>query len=422
MPAPACLIFALAIIIFYSGELVWRERDAQLNQVMDAFPLQRWVLFSSKLFALMLVQVLVVLLILASGLIVQIAQGYYHFELGLYFRELFLNRLTQLWILCVLAMFVQTVVNNKYLGHFVMVLYIVATIALPPAGFQDYLYRFGQTPQVTYSDMNGYGPFAAAVYLVPAVLGDSRGFAGDRDQPASGYGERKAAGAVRMSLAAARILSRLRWPARPFVVVLLLGVGGYIFYNTHILNPYRTTFKIDEAPRAVREEVSAILVACRSRASPTSALRSTSIPKSGRSSVHGTMWLENKTSSDIDRVAVTLWPVDLIPLPRPHIQVNQLSFVGGQTALIEDPTLGFYLYQLPAPLPPHGRIELDYALAIRQSGFRELAAKHRHRSQRNLHQRSLWPLHRIRARHRVDRRQHAPSPRTGEGETAAQAG
>ncbi len=42
-------IFALAIIIFYSGELVWRERDAQLNQVMDAFPLQRWVLFSSKL-------------------------------------------------------------------------------------------------------------------------------------------------------------------------------------------------------------------------------------------------------------------------------------------------------------------------------------------------------------------------------------
>ena len=127
MAGAGFVIFALAIIIFYSGELVWRERDAQLNQVIDAFPLQRWVLFSSKLFALMLVQVLVVLLILAAGLVVQIAQGYYHFEFGLYFRELFLNRLTALWILCVLAMFVQTIVNNKYLGHFVMVLYIVAT-------------------------------------------------------------------------------------------------------------------------------------------------------------------------------------------------------------------------------------------------------------------------------------------------------
>ena len=94
-------IFAIAIIIFYSGELVWRERDAQLNQVIDAFPLQRWVLFSSKLFALMLVQVVVVLLILASGVTVQIAQGFPHIEFGLYFRELFLNRLTSLWILCV---------------------------------------------------------------------------------------------------------------------------------------------------------------------------------------------------------------------------------------------------------------------------------------------------------------------------------
>ena len=152
------IIIAIAIIIFCSGELVWRERDAQLNQVMDALPLQRWVLFCSKLFALMLVQVVVVLLILAAGMVVQIAQGYYHFELGLYFRELFLNRLIGLWILCVLAMFIQTIVNNKYLGHFVMVLYIIATLALPPAGFQDFLYRFGQTPQVTYSDINGYGP------------------------------------------------------------------------------------------------------------------------------------------------------------------------------------------------------------------------------------------------------------------------
>ena len=190
---------------------------------------------------------------------VQIAQGYYHFELGLYFRELFLNRLTQLWILCVLAMFVQTMVNNKYLGHFVMVLYIVATIALPPAGFQDYLYRFGQTPQVTYSDINGYGPFlqpliwfrlywaiAAVLLAIVTNLLWVRGT--------------ESSWRVRMNLAAARF-SRATLAGATVCVVLLLGVGGYIFYNTHILNPYRTTFKIDEDARAIREEVPAILVA-----------------------------------------------------------------------------------------------------------------------------------------------------------------
>ena len=66
---------------------------------------------------------------------------------------------------------------------------------------------------------------------------------------------------------------------------------------------------------------------------------------------------------------MTLWPVDLAPLPRPHLQVKQLGFVGGQTALIEDPSLGFYLYKLPTPLPPHGRIELDYALEYDNPGF-----------------------------------------------------
>jgi hypothetical protein len=103
-------------------------------------------LFTSKLLALMLVQVLVVLVVLAAGLAVQVANGYHRFELGLYFRDLFLLNLPSLWFLCVLALLVQVIVNQKYLGHFVMVLYFVATLALPSLGLEHYLYRFGQSP------------------------------------------------------------------------------------------------------------------------------------------------------------------------------------------------------------------------------------------------------------------------------------
>lgn len=346
-------IFAIAIIIFYSGELVWRERDAQLNQVIDAFPLQRWVLFCSKLFALMLVQVVVVVLILASGMVVQIAQGYYRFELGLYFRELFLNRLIGLWMLCVLAMFVQTIVNQKYLGHFVMVLYIVATLALPPAGFQDFLYRFGQTPQAIYSDINGYGPFlqplvwfrsywaiAAVLLAIITNLLWVRGTEGS--------------GPVRMSLAAARF-SRAAMAGVTVCVVLMVGVGGYIFYNTHVLNPYRTTFKIEEARAQYEKKYRQYWSLPQPRITEVST-RIDIYPEQRSASTSGTMWLENKTSADIDRIAVTLWPSNIAPLPRPHMQVKKLSFVGGQTALVEDPSVGFYLYKLPAPLLPHGRI------------------------------------------------------------------
>ena len=163
-------IFALAIITFVGGELVWRERDANLDQITDALPVKGWVLSTSKLLALMLVSVVLVLVIFAAGLTVQIAKGYYHFELGLYFKYLAI-RLVTFWILCALAFFIHTIVNQKYLGHFVVVLYYVALLALPPLGFQHYLYRLGQLPQFVYSDMNGFGPFAKPVLLFALYWG-----------------------------------------------------------------------------------------------------------------------------------------------------------------------------------------------------------------------------------------------------------
>ena len=144
-----------------------------------------------------------------------------------------------------LAIFVQTIVNNKYLGHFVMVLYIVATIALPPAGFQNYLYRFGEAPQVIYSDINGYGPFLqpliwfriywilAAILL--AILTNLLWVRGTESSFAGAHGP--GCSAVLGGFDGRRIRVR----------VAMAGVGGYIFYNTHVLNHYQTTFQIDEA-------------------------------------------------------------------------------------------------------------------------------------------------------------------------------
>lgn len=359
-------LFALAIIIFYSGELVWRERDAQLSQVIDAFPLQRWVLYCSKLLALMLVQVLVVLLIMAAGMAVQIAAGYYHFEFGLYFRELFLNRLTSLWILCVLAIFVQTIVNNKYLGHFVMVLYIIATRALPPAGFQDYLYRVGESPAVTYSDINGYGPFLqpliwfriywAIAAILLAVITNVLWVRGT-----------ESSWRLRMSLATAR-LSRATLATAAACVVLMLGVGGYIFYNTHVVNHYWTTYKVDEA-RAKYEKLYRQYFSQPQPYITDVKMQMDIYPEKRMLAVSGTMWLENRSSSDIDRVAITLVPTNIAPIPPPPIKINKLSFTGGQTTLINDPSVGFYLYKLAQPLPPHGRMQLDVSLEYENPGF-----------------------------------------------------
>ncbi|MGA8490629.1 MAG: ABC transporter permease, partial [Terriglobales bacterium] len=358
--------FILVIVTFFSGELVWRERDAQLNQIMDALPVPGWVLFGSKLFALMLIQVVLVLMVMVSGLIVQLSHGYHHFEFGLYLKDLFGNRLIAFWILCVIAFLVHTIVNHKYLGHLIMVLYFVAAIALPQMNFQDYLYRLGESPVPVYSDMNGYGPYAAPLFWFHVYWAIGAGLLAIvinllwvRGMDTSWRN--------RFRLARAR-LSTASMYGLVVCGLLFVGAGSYIFYNTHILNSYLTTFKIQEA----RAQYEIKYKQYQTLPQPRITDIQTEIdlyPERRLAVFRGKEWLENKTDAPIDRIAVTLWPEDVDVIPRPRIEVRTLSIEGGQTPLIADAALGFYLYRLPQPLPPHGRIALEFELAYPNLGF-----------------------------------------------------
>ncbi len=60
-----------------------------------------------------------------SGIIAQLSQGHTHFELGLYFKGLVGIDLLGYWHLAAVAVFIQTVANNKYLGFVLTGVYLV---------------------------------------------------------------------------------------------------------------------------------------------------------------------------------------------------------------------------------------------------------------------------------------------------------
>src|SRR5579864_2495038 len=333
-------LFILAIIIFYSGELVWRERDAQLSQIMDALPVRRWVLFGSKLLALMLVQVVLVVMVMLCGLFVQVLHGYHRFQFGLYFSDLFGFRLVSFWILCGIAMLVHTIVNHKYLGHFVMVLYFVAGIALRQTNFQDYLYRVGESPRAILSDMNGYGPFAAPLFwfhvywaigaVMLAVIANLlwvRGIEGSLRN--------------RLKLAWARFSGSTAM-ALGVCLLLFASVGGYIYYNTHVLNRLLTPSRFQEDRAQYEIKYKQYQKMPQPRITDIQADVEL-YPEQRLSVFRGKEWLENKTDAPIDRVAVTLWPEDADTIPRPHTEIRTLKFQGGQTPVLEDSALGFFI-------------------------------------------------------------------------------
>jgi hypothetical protein len=150
--------------------------------------------------------------------------------------------------------------------------------------------------------------------------------------------------------------------------LLFVAVGSFIYYNTHVLNSYLTTFKIQEARAQYEIKYKRYQTLPQPRV--TDVQVDVDLYSERRLAVfRGKGWLENKTDAPIDRIAVTIWPEDVDVIPRPRIEVRTLSFEGGQTPIIEDAALGFYLYRLSQPLPPHGRIALDFALEYPNYGF-----------------------------------------------------
>jgi hypothetical protein len=360
-------LFALVIITMYAGELVWRERDAGVSQIVDALPTQPWVFFVSKLAALMLLAAVLQCIVMAAGLTTQISLGFHRFEFGLYFRELFINRLLILWVLCVFTLTVHTIVNNKYVGHFVVVLYyVVLLFGLPALGWDNLLYHFGQLPTFQYSDMNGYGPFVPAllwfhlywgVAAIMLAIATNMFWVRGTDV---GWKQRRALAWQR--------LSRPSGIGFALSLLLFIGIGGWIYYNTHVLNHYLTADQFVQQRAQYEKKYRKYLDVPEPKITDVT-LQADLFPEQKRMNFSGTEWLENKTGRNISEIALTLWPQELQPVPMPKVEIDKLEFAGGQTLVSKDAELGFYVYRLPAPLPPHGRIALNFDLKYSFEGF-----------------------------------------------------
>ena len=148
----------------YAGELIWRERDTSFSGIHDALPMRESTDWLSKLFALAFVELVLLTVVLFCGIISQTIAGYYHYELIQYVKELYIVTFPQVLTFALAAMFLQTILSNKFIAHGIVIGLFVLNIVLFNFGWENTLYLFGNTPPYTYSDMNGYGHFVPALF------------------------------------------------------------------------------------------------------------------------------------------------------------------------------------------------------------------------------------------------------------------
>src|SRR5205823_4010666 len=132
--------------------------------VVDALPVPTWVFWASKLTALVGTLLVLSAAAMLTGIGIQAYHGYFRFEPAVYGKGLLLVDGVQFALIAVLAIALQALANQRYLGYLLMVLYFISNPVLRALGYEHRLYRYATAPEAPYSDMNGYGHFGAPLF------------------------------------------------------------------------------------------------------------------------------------------------------------------------------------------------------------------------------------------------------------------
>ena len=231
-------LFLYIVAALYAGELIWREHDVRFDQIHDALPQKDWTDWLSKFVALTLVEGLLLTIVMVVGVIMQTVAGFYRYELLHYCKELFLIALPQVVMVVLLALFVHTVVRNKFVGHAIIIGFFVLIPILYRYGIENRLVLYGEITPYTYSDMNGYGHFVKALFWINAYWLSIGGLLGVLAVVLARRGTETNL-KVRLKLMRERFPRAAKLAA--LCTVLAVASGTWFYYNAHILNEYRST-------------------------------------------------------------------------------------------------------------------------------------------------------------------------------------
>lgn len=348
--------YANILIIYFSGALVFRDRDCRFHEIIGASPYADWIVPVSKVLAIWLMVSLIMTVAMLTSMALQVMAGHARLELGLYLEAMFLHTGPMYFMFTVMAVLVQSLVQSKWMGMALLTVFIVIAMSMSSIGFENVLYIPFQIPRAVHSDIAGYGPmqglinsllvywlFFAAIVFIIAVLCYPRGHA---------------ATVRERTLEARSRITRSTFVLSSVALFGFITTGSYIYYNTHILNEYRTLR--DQASLDADYEL--LYGEYKNRPTPNFTqieLEIDIFPAERRVEMRGSGLMVNQKNVAISEFVLS---------PAPELLLNSMT-VSGATAVIEDQGQGFFLYRLDEPLLPGESTAVSWDLTRISRGF-----------------------------------------------------
>ncbi len=351
--------FFIIILVFYSGELIWKERGIKIDLIYDALPSNDIINVLAKFLGLNVIYIILMLSVIIAGIIFQGLNGYYEFEISNYAVSFFGDFLPFLSFFTVISFVIHILINRKFVAYIVVLAILVCGAAMPLLGFKHNLYNFGGGNLGVYSQMNGYGPFVksylwfktywsifCSILFVISTLFIVRGT--DTDFIQRFKKSRK----------------KLSRPVQQFLLVatvVFLCIGSYIYYNTNILNSYWSQSQQKEFRAGYEKTLKKYEYKTQPKIVDIN-LELELYPNDRDYTVKGTYTLKNKSENVINEI---------------HIQ----KLIDDQTTLKEilfdkevvvdslHHKYDYYIYKLKTPLEPKETIKMFFKQNYSTIGF-----------------------------------------------------
>lgn len=345
--------------VFFAGELVWHERETGLDEITDAAPVPEWVHFVGKFLGLVLLLAVFASGLMAAGMVAQAVLGHHDFQLGLYATILFGLQLPEYLLFALLAFVVHVLVSQKYVGHLVAIVIYVVILLAPMFGLEHDLLVYGAGPWWVYTEMRGLGPFIAPwlwfklywaawalLFAVTARLLWVRG--------------RENAFRTRLAVARQRLTAATIGTAAASVG-LILTLGGFVFYNTNVLNEYFTVSEVAKRKAAYERRYARYDRVPQPRLAGAS-LQVNIHPALGEVAFRGSYRLVNLSDAPIDSIHVATSRA---------AETDSMVFDRPSRPAHRDDLLGHRIYVLDSPLEPGDSLRLDFRVHVASAGFSE---------------------------------------------------
>lgn len=349
LPGTFFNLFINILTFLYAGMLIHRSRTDKMDQLVHATPTPNWVILFSKFLALAKMQIILLSIIMFTGIGVQIYNGYYNFEIGLYLFDLYAITLVHVLIWGLLAILVHSLLKNYYLGFVLLLLVSIGITFLGEIGIEQDIYKYNQGPGTRYSDMNGYGNSLAPYYIYKGywlLLGISFYVL------SIAFFRRGLPGSIKERFQNARQeFTPLLKTVFTLSLVGFLAVGSWIYYVDNIKNE-RLSSQQREKQRADWEKNYSQYKDIPQPRIVSSFINLDLMPETRDFKAAGTYILQNKTDVPIDSI---------------HIDHNDFEttfdFNRAHEQVMEDDSMNYDIYQLAEPLLPGDSLEFTFEIS-----------------------------------------------------------